>query len=160
MLGALRFVEGNVRGVFSFELLKRTAPWWSFRRRDVTLNQKTCNYTTVPLATTNECSKKRKKNEVAFFLSKRVRQQPIHYQLMHFSEGIFNLRLCLSASVPLSCSVLCWKCYYLAMFFHTVFAKVCVKYIFFIFFGLGGHCSLPPFSCLASLLAFFFFFQF
>lgn len=61
LLGVPRFVEGNVRGVLSFELLKGTAPWWSFRRRNVARKQKTCNYTTVPLATTNECSKKKKK---------------------------------------------------------------------------------------------------
>lgn len=60
LLGAPRFVEGNVRGVLSFELLKRMAPWWSFWRRNVARKQKTCNYTTVPLATTNECSKKKK----------------------------------------------------------------------------------------------------
>lgn len=30
-------------------------------------------------------------------------------------------------------------------------------FFFFVFFGLVGHGSLPPFSCLVSLLAFFFF---
>lgn len=158
-LGAPRFVEGNVRGVFSFELLKRTAPWWSFRRRDVTLNQKTCNYTTVPLATTNKCSKKKKRTKWHSFYPREYASSQYITNWCTLVK-VFLISGCvylpLSPFLAVYCvgNVITWQCS------STQCLQRCVLNVFFFCFLWLGRARQPASLFMSCIPPCVFFFQF